>query len=261
MYVAELIYPGTWLDYPDREWGWRIGNQLQMLETPVSDAAVALALFEAERAKLGTLRHDRENSEGDARRLQEIEKAFCAQLAVDADSGQRWMDVRELSEIAYKREQWAGGRLPSSYERRLIFLHARSFLYALYRLDRSLAALANEDGVPGEVATAHAALQAAVPDLRGVRNSVAHYEDRSRRLGRGKKPLDLKPINHPIVKAPGGGVLMLENLHNNRFGSTMEDGHHGEVEVSVVTLRAATECVQRVLNAFAWKGLKQRLPY
>lgn len=123
-----------------------------------------------------------------------------------------------------------------------------------------MGALAQEDGVPAEVTGSLDALRAALPNLRGVRNSVSHFEDRSRGLGRDKQPLNLKPVVNRMVNAPGGGVLMLENLLNNRFGSTMEDGHYGEVEVSIETLKISAECVQRVLNAFAWKGPRRHAP-
>lgn len=261
MNIMELIVPGTWLDYPDQDWAWRVGNQLDALESPLIDAALALSLFEAERAKPRAARHDREGWERDGRRRQEVEEAIRTQLGVDRYSGDRWLEVRDQAELECKREQWSAGRMPSSYEHRLIFLHARSFLFALDRLDRSLAALAKEDGVPAQVATAHDVLGAAVPNLRGVRNSVAHFEDRSRGLGRDKKPLALKPVVNRMINAPGGGVLMLESLLNNRFGSTMEDGHYGEVEVSIETLKTAAECVQRVLNAFAWKGPRRHSPH
>jgi hypothetical protein len=64
-----------------------------------------------------------------------------------------------------------------------------------------------------------------------------------------------------MVNAPAGGVLILESLNNNLFGTTMADGHYGEIEVSVGTLGLARECVQGVISAFAWKGWKRHEPY
>lgn len=260
MHIVELLIPGVWLDHPDKDWAWRIGNQVTALESPLVDAALALSLFEAERARPRTRPMDRATWEREGQRRREIEDALCARLGIDSHSEERWTRVRELAEIEHKREQWAAGKLPFTYEHRLVFLHARSFLLALDRLDRSLAVLVKEAGVPAEVEAAHAAFRAAVPNLRGVRNSVAHHEDRSRGLGRDGKPLSLKPVVNEMVSAPGGGVLMLENLFNNRFGSTMDDGHYGEVEVSVETLRAAAACVQRVMNTFSWKGPRRHSP-
>ena len=33
MFVFEVIVPGTWLDYEDREWAWKIQNQLDSLQS------------------------------------------------------------------------------------------------------------------------------------------------------------------------------------------------------------------------------------
>ena len=260
MYIVELTYPGTWLDYPDRNWCWNLEGQIRSLESTLTDAALALAMFDAERAKPRQRRHDRESWERDGRRRQEIQESVRARLGVDRYSMDRWDEVRNLAEVEFKREQWAAGRMPNSYEHRLIFLHARSFLYALDRLERCLGVLANEDGVPAAVVDSHAGLCAALPQLRDVRDSVSHFDERSRGLERGR-PLSLQPVMNQMVHAPGGGVLIVESLNNNRFGGTMADGQYGEVEVSADTLAAATNCVQQVLNAFAWKGPQQHAPY
>ena len=71
------------------------------------------------------------------------------------------------------------------------------------------------------------------PDVRGVRNTAQHLEDRSRGLGAGRspRPLVLQPVENFLVNAPGG-ALVLDALIGNRFGCTMADGHYGEVEIS-----------------------------
>ena len=260
MYIVELSYPGTWLNYPDPDWCWNIQGQLRSLESTLTDAALALALFDAERAKPRQHKHDPVSWERDARRRQEIEASVRARLDVPGYSVDRFDEIRNLVEVEFKREQWGRGRLPNSYEHRVIFLHARSFLYALDRLDRCLAALTKEDGIPALVVTAHATLSAACPNLREVRNSVSHFDERSRGLERGR-PLNLQPVVNQMVNAPGGGVLILESLNDNRFGTTMADGHYGEVDVSTATLAAAANSVQKVINAFAWKGPLQHTPY
>ncbi|MXF14398.1 hypothetical protein FQ010_27010, partial [Escherichia coli] len=75
------------------------------------------------------------------------------------------------------------------------------------------------------------------PDLRGVRNSTQHREDRARGLGVGRepKPLNLQPISNTFINAPQG-ALILNNLNGTKFGSTMSDGHYGEVDISPESL-------------------------
>lgn len=260
MHIVELTYPGTCLDHADRDWCWKIEGQVRSLESTLIDAALALSLFDAERATPRGRRHSRETWDRDSRRRQEIEDAIRARLGVERYAMDRYEEVRSLAELEFKREQWSAGRMPSSYEHRLVFVYARSFVNALDRLERCLAVLAKEDGVPVQVAESHAGLCAALPHLREVRNSVSHFEDRSRGLGRGGRPLTLQPVMNQMVNAPGGGVLMLESLNNNCFGTTMADGHYGEVEVSVATLATAANCVQQVINAFTWKGWPRHVP-
>jgi len=63
----------------------------------------------------------------------------------------------------------------------------------------------------------------------------------------------LKPVDNQLVRAPGG-VLILESLIGNRFGSTMADGEYGEVSVTPASLAAANQLVQMSIEAFRWKG-------
>jgi len=97
-----------------------------------------------------------------------------------------------------------------------------------------------------------------LPDLRGVRNTDAHLEDRSRGLGASGKPLNLKGVDNQYVYAPG--ALSLQNLYGNRYGSTMADGSHGEVEVSYKTLIFAACVVQTIIDAFQWEGEPRTWP-
>jgi hypothetical protein len=57
-HVAELSYPGRWLDHDDHEWSLRVENRFHHLERFLAEAAIALNLFEGamrerERGKRG----------------------------------------------------------------------------------------------------------------------------------------------------------------------------------------------------------------
>ena len=257
MYIVELNYPGINLDYPDADDQWTEARERQLgdFESPLVEAALALIWFEqsvpARRAAPST-----EDRAAELQRWRDLQKKIAAELGVNARHDQILLRV----EIELKRERWQRGVLPKAYKWRVPFVHAKTFLYALDRIDKLLDVLANTPQVPGAVATALERFRVSVPDLRGVRNSVAHYEDRSRGLDRDEKPLDLKPTSLPLARAFLGKCLALENLCGNRFGSTMADGHYGEVEVSRTTLEAAGAAIQAVINAFRWKGLPQHWP-
>ncbi len=75
---------------------------------------------------------------------------------------------------------------------------------------------------------------------------------------RGAK-IDLKPIDNTLVKAPGG-VLMLNCLNGSKYGSTMADGHYGEVDVSPESMERLQSVLIEVLNCFNWSGPKRHLP-
>lgn len=258
-YVCELTYPGTWLDYPDQEWARQVESLLRQLEATLADAAIALSLFERERQRSARA-HNRAQWEADAKRRQEIETEIAAQRGIDRYSSDHWEELYLLADIAFKREKWQRGELPDSYEHRLPFLYAKSYLFAMDRLDRTAGVLGKQLEVPKSVADASDLLLELMPNLRGVRNSVAHNEDRSRGLKREGRPLELKPVENKLVSAPRGGVLILESLNDNRFGSTMADGHYGEVEVSRRVLDAACNIVQSIFNAYHWKGVAQHVP-
>ncbi len=57
------------------------------------------------------------------------------------------------------------------------------------------------------------------------------------------------------------GVLILGSLNGNKYGSTMENGFYGEVEVSVQSLELARMAIQTCIDAFSWKPPKHHVPF
>ena len=231
MFVFDITTPGTWLDYEDRDWSWRIQNQIQSLHSQFFEANTALNLFVHSQA-VRPSRASREDWECDSHRRSAIQRA------IEQESGlttfQDWDTLHFETEVRFKREQWAAGRVPREFQHNRSFIYARAFLYALDAFDKFLGVLAKEPQVPEQVATFHGQMAEAFPNLRGVRNTAQHLEDRARGLGAGRepKPLDLKPLTNDFINASQGGVLVLNNLNGSRYGSTMSDGHFGEIDVS-----------------------------
>ena len=259
MYIVELTYPGTWLDYKDDEWSWEMRNLVQMLENPLTEACLALALFEQQRAKPHD-KPDREQWEADSKRRREIEKELEAELDVDPFDPEAQQELYSSAKRELKREKWESGELPEQYDHRLIFMHAKSFLFAVDRIEKILGIIAEKDGVPDKVVEAKGAFEEIFPNLRGVRNTVAHIEDRGRGLDYREEDLDLKPVQNRLVSAPSGGVLILESLNGNRFGSTMSDGYYGEVEISLEKIVKVRDCIQTAIDAFEWRGPQMHYP-
>lgn len=260
VFVFEITTPGTWLDYEDRDWSWRIEGLLRHLQTQFFEANAALNLF-VQASSARPTRLDRTLWERDAQRRSEIRMQIEQERGA-AFSRELWDEIHFETEVRFKREQWSQGRLPREFEHTQPFIYARAFLYALDAFDKFLGVLSREPGVPPEPAALHAQIAVAFPDLRGVRNTAQHLEDRARGLGAGRepKPLDLKPIENQMINAPGGGVLVLNSLNGSKYGSTMADGHYGEVDVSPESMQHLQRILQEVLLSFRWRGSKQHSP-
>lgn len=260
MFIFEITTPGTWLNYEDKDWSWKIQNQLRSLESQFFEANAALNLFiHAQSIRPASM--NRDNWERDSQRRSEIRRAIEQERGA-AMSRDDWDGIHFETEVRFKREQWSRGRVPREFEHNRPFIYARAFLYALDAFDKFLGVLANERNVPEQIAEFHAQIVEAFPDLRGVRNTAQHLEDRARGLGAGRepKPLDLKPITNNFVNAPGGGVLILNSLNGSRYGSTMSDGHYGEIDVAPESMQHLKRILDSVLQSFQWRGSPQHSP-
>ena len=258
MFVFEIVVPGTWLDYEDRDWSWKIEGQIRHLQSQFFEANTALNFFMQTQGMRPSLAN-REMWEHNSQRRYEIQQIIERERA-GMSTRDEWDEISFEAEVRFKREQWSNGRIPREFEHNTPFLYARAFLYALDAFDKFLGVLSKTKNIPAEFAKLHEMMALAFPHLRGVRNSVQHLEDRARSLGAGSKPLDLKPINNNMLNAPGGGVLMLNCLNGSSYGSTMSDGHYGEVDVSPESMIKLQEILQAVLQVFKWKGPRQHAP-
>ena len=232
MFVPEILVPGMLVDGLPNEQLQAVRSLLMLLEGGLGDAAIALALY----SQASQQRHSPTGS----------------LLAADPQQEQ-----------VMKRQLWAAGAWPQQYLFRLTFVHAKSFVYALDQVAKALGMLARQPLAPpiaSVITQQETAWTAALPDLKGVRDSSHHAEDRLRRKGKRGQDIQLQPINNEMISAPSG-ALLAENLINNRFGWTMEDGNYGEVEVSETTLVKARDIVQAVFDApWSWRGPARWVP-
>ncbi len=260
MFVFEIVTPGTWLDYDDRDWSWRIQSQLRSLESQFFEANAALNLF-VNAQSIRPSFTDQSNWERDSQRRSEIRRAI-EQTHGDLMSREHWDEIQFETEVRFKREKWSNGGVPREFEHNLPFIYARAFLYALDAFDKFLGVLSKEANVPEQVATFQVQISEAFPNLRGVRNTAQHLEDRARGLGAGKnpQPLDLKPVTNNLINAQSGGVLVLSCLNGSRYGSTMSDGHYGEIDVSPESMQRLQKILEGILHSFNWRGPKQHAP-
>lgn len=260
MYIFEITTPGTSLDYEDRDWTWKIEGLLKHLESQFYEANLALNMF-LKSPTANKHSHSRQEWEKDTQRRSEIKQEVEVRYG-GGFNHENWEAIHFETEIIFKREKWQQGHLPREFEHNQPFIYARVFLYALDAFDKFLKVLSQEAGVPENISNLYTELGQMFHDLRKVRNTAQHLEDRARGLGAGRNPqsLDLKPIENQMIKAQNGGVLVLSSLNGTKYGSTMDNGHYGEVDVSPESMEKLQQILQKTLDSFRWRGPKSHSP-
>jgi hypothetical protein len=254
----EITIPGTWLDLPDKDVAWDISNQISTVLSAFSEATLALIMFERYQLRPRS-NHSREEWMAQSERRSQVQRRLEEEAITGGRTFHDWHELHAEAERVVMIEDFRNGELPREIAHNEPFILAKTFLYAADTMDRVLTRLAERSELPPAAIAACLAFKNVIPQLRGVRNSAQHIEDRARGLGTGNKPLDLKPIDNSMIKAPGG-ALVLNSLNGNRYGSTMADGHYGEVEVSAATLAAMRDALEGLVNALKWHGPVQRRP-
>lgn len=247
MHVAELSYPGGWLDYDDNDWAGGMRILLFSLESCLTEAAVSLNLFEPELKALSAFNTPM-ISDWEIKRRENLTKEFKKTLG-QADFYRNYPEIMERVDMTITREKWAAGEMPKAYKNKLAYLHAASFVHALDISGKLLTVMNKDPDAPEEVGTQMTKFYSQFPELVGVRDTVEHIEDRVRGLDRNHKPLELL-----------GQGLTLSSLRENWFGCTMSNGEYGEVHISLQSLSFLTECIQKVINSFQWRGSTNYYP-
>jgi hypothetical protein len=276
MHVLELSYPGIRIADPDEQRAQNTLTLFYLAERELTQATMALNMFEQELIRVRKMMMEdrpsnpafRKKRDAEAQRRQEIESHIRSQEGFGAFDYTGFLELRKRVETAFRHEQWSNGVLPGEYQTILPFMYARLFLLSVESIWKLISALEHQSEIVAEghslgnvVAIRHAkaSFHKAFPDLKGVRDTTAHLEDRGRGLDRNRKSLDLKPVSNRLFNAPAG-VLAIESLNGNRIGSTMSDGNYGEVEVSIETLRVVQESLQAIIDAFNWEGPSRHSP-
>ena len=255
MLIFELNYPGTWLQHEDPKLRFELQNLLQHLQSQFYEANIALNIFlQNQRVQ----QHDfsSENPVEDFQKRRESRQRIATALGIDTED---WETRDYKVDIHMKREKWLSGTLPSEHEHLKVFIYAKAFLYALDGFDKFLGVMSKEPGIPAGVVDAAGRVTEIFPHLRGVRNTAQHLEDRARGLDQRKKKIDLAPVENGAFSSPSG-ALFLNCLNGTQYGSTMSDGHYGEVDVSPDSMRKLQNLMQDVINAFNWTGPKSHKP-
>jgi len=268
MFIVNIEYPGTWLEFPDKNKAFEIKNLISSMETAVIDMAITLTMFiECQQKNQEEYSSDtmRDSWELDRQLRMRIEQEYRAALPNENDFYNNHDYHRTETEKLYRKEKLNSGEIPRSYKHRISFIHAHSFLSSADTFSKYLSVLADETEL-AHVKNLKKQLEDTFPSLSKIRNSAQHSEDRSRGYGkpadvRKKVKMDLKPIDNGFIKAEGGGVLALSNLNGNRLGYTIDDGTYQEFEISQNTLGVVADLFQHLINGFQWTGPVEISPH
>ena len=154
--------------------------------TGVADAVVCLSMFEEAYAQpIAAPSNEDWKRDAELHRQREAELEAEDPRAFDAPDYFEWRTgISERARRDVQRMKWAAGDGPQRYKSRVPFIHARSFIGALAQVQRGLKAMVEYNlGEPKRNDAVRAASQGfekATPGLKGVRDSTAHAEDRTR---------------------------------------------------------------------------------
>lgn len=267
MFIFEVTTPGTSIIHQDPSKQHEMERLLDNLKDCFFEANTALNLFtEAQQQRQDVNMDDWSK---DSARRSEILNEVRSDLGNTNDfyvfdHRSFYDDMLYEVDVRFNREKWAN-KIPESLERKKMLIFAKAFLQSLDGFEKFLKVISQQEHVPDNLKDFHADFGAAFPDLRGVRNTVQHMEDRSRGLSdiskkSVKQRIDFKKPSKVVDAPEGVEVLIFNTLMGTRFGCTKADGHYGEVDISPESMQALQKILHDVLNSFQWEGMKRHEP-
>ena len=165
---------------------------------------------------------------------------------------------RVLVDRRVRQLLWQTGFLPQSLQHKVPFVCAKAFVHSLDLFDKFLGNLERDTSAPRKLKVVHQNFCDALPDLRGVRDSIQHLEERSKGEQKRQK-IPLKEIDKTKISIEGTALVNLA-LSGNRFGTTMADGHYGSIDVTEQTVAVMLKTLLEVYSVFEWSGPETLYP-
>lgn len=142
------------------------------------------------------------------------------------------------------------------YERRRPFVAAESFIFSIFRVGRVLDRVAR---MSSSAAAAANALWQGLPDLKDVRDSVQHSDERATGHARGKRTA-VGPVNDGGIETGNTDVIAMGNLVGTEYRIQSHDGRYLSVAITQGTIDVACSALQAAIEAFNWTGIPQQRP-
>lgn len=259
MIIFELIKQGNRLNLgSDIHKNFELDNLIRHLIDTFFEANIALNLYLGEKQNSQLyFQKIRENWDSDSELKTQLRKKI--ELEYPKGNFENYEEINYKVETEFKRNIWGKGRVPSDLKHKLIFIHAKTFLYALDNFEKQFKRLLEDDTIPELCDSFYIKLIEDFPNLRELRNSAHHLEDRIRGE-KFRKKINLKPISNGLIHAPNGGALIINSLNGDNYGGTLGDGTFGEVEVSIESMNKLRFILQEFISSLRWEGSKEHLP-
>jgi len=152
-----------------------------------------------------------------------------------------------------------GGVVPALYGYHAPFVYAKGFVFALALVRQVLVQIRKEPTTNAVGVSALSVLDSSLPGLKGVRDSMAHADERA--LGTSNRgTISPKPITSGSLRAPTGGILMFSNLISNSLGYTDANGDYAEVPITATAHLSAVTCLQQTIDKVKWRGRPHVVP-
>lgn len=242
MKILELEYPGTWIKLTNEDEEFEVQNLFITIDEGFIEANISLNLFEKANKQLEP-EHRNKEFEYRRQRLEELEKELRSK---DSDDLYYSKLQEEIPQII-KRELIDKDILPTEVLVRTYLMHAKSFIYSLDCISSCIRKLENYIKSKSEIINILNDLDIYFPNLRDIRNTEHHLEDRVRGIG------------------SNGGKMKVDNIINNNISENKlsvltAKGEQKTIEVSYETLEKMQKIIQQAINVFNWEGPKKYCP-
>jgi hypothetical protein len=131
-------------------------------------------------------------------------------------------------------------RQESKYVHCLNSVYATAFVYSLDSISKLLDVLKKELKPPDDVLRLIAKYSSHFGDLKHIRDSIAHIEDRGRALDKNHKPI-------PTT------IIAMGCFNDSRFEFTGSDGKCYGIEISDPTVLSVHGILQAIINSYKWE--------
>ncbi len=240
IYIPRIRYPGSFVAGDN---GFHIQGFFSRIQTEIVEAWLALQTFDGDADEYIP-------AEIQWQRSVELNRRAVSEARRRYESSIHLMEQIEVAELARQvKLEWAlaAGKLPDGWAHTQAFAAAKGFISSLNRTHRLIAALQQfpESEAASKVGTA--LIDSALPDLKGVRDSNEHTEDRAMRRA-FKKEIPVPALHPKLERVVSRDIWIESTLVNSTFLTPTAAGTMGSIEIASESLDVIVQAFQSVLD-------------